>query len=149
VKTFSRILIPVDFSECSRAALDTAATLAVAVGATVDLLHVWQPLSRPHSAPPWAESLPAQAEFDRARAAVLLNEVAEHLRAQGVRVGRELIGGGDPGEEIDLVAQEEDYDLIVVGTHGRSGLRRFFLGSVAAHVVQHARCPVLVVPPDT
>jgi universal stress protein A len=146
MKPICRILVPVDFSDCSKAAVDEVAALAPPLGATVDLLYVWQPIPMPHGIPPW-RGQPEEPEFDRARAAVLLNQLAETLRARGVAVGRELIGGGDPGEEIDAVSEQEDYDLIVIGTHGRSGFRRLLLGSVAAHVVQHARRPVLVVPP--
>ena len=65
-------------------------------------------------------------------------------RAAGVRVNF-LIWEGEPAEAIVDAARSEQVDLVVVGSHGRGGVGRFFIGSVSDHVVRHAHCPVLVV----
>ncbi len=71
-------------------------------------------------------------------------ELASRGRAAGVRVTF-LIWEGDPGESIVDAAQSEQVDLVVVGSHGRGSVGRFFLGSVSDHVVHNAHCPVVVV----
>jgi nucleotide-binding universal stress UspA family protein len=80
------------------------------------------------------------------------NSVAQALVMQARRAGvaaRFLIWQGDPGESITAAAESESCDLIVVGTHGRTGLRRSLAGSVSDYVIRNASCPVLVVRPIT
>ena len=73
----------------------------------------------------------------------------EKLRQSVSRKGREVeseVAFGSPVEQINDYVAKEDVDLIITSTHGRSGLRRVFIGSTAERIVRHATCPVLVVP---
>lgn len=138
------ILAPVDFSEHSNAALDWALTLATPWRAHVLMLHV---VSLPTDPPLIMETsvnlsdleaaLKAEAE---ARARTLLEQMKNRTVPIEVRV---ILG--QPFSDICRIATEEKADLIVMGSHGRGGLSRALLGSVAERVVRHASCPVLVV----
>lgn len=144
---FRKILCPTDFSDTSRAALDSAVSLALALklGARVTLLHVYQ---APGVALPDGVALGGAEEMT-----ALANMVDASLRAWqgeaqalGMTVDVETaIGATAP--EIDRVASEGHYDLIVMGTHGRTGLAKALLGSTAAKVIQKAPCAVLTVRP--
>jgi nucleotide-binding universal stress UspA family protein len=132
------ILHPTDFSDRSRNALALASSLARDYGAQLILLHV---LPRPIVGfgegviPPDLADLRAEAREDLAR--VILPDI-------DVVADRRLLEG-DPGTMILKVALEESVDLIVMGTHGRSGLGRLLMGSVAESVMRRSRCPVLTV----
>jgi len=137
-----RILVPVDFSPCSDSALSYATSLAQKLGAAVDVLHVWEPPARLE---PWQP-----AEFDRFMQGSLdehrteLERLVGPLREEGIPMRHKVVADtAVPG--IVHEADTGNYDLIVLGTHGRTGLRRVLLGSVAEAVVRHARCPVLTV----
>jgi len=148
-----RILVPVDFSVCSLAALEHAVGLAERFGSAVDVLHVWQlpsTLGRDDSvALPGHrhETVAALAESQTRQA---LDAVVVEVAQRGVSV-RTLIEGGTPSEAIIEHARQGAYDLIVMGTHGHTGLPHLLRGSVAEQVVRRAPCPVLtirVVEPD-
>ena len=142
---FSRILVPVDFSAQSDAALEDAIDLARRLDGKIVLLHV---LSVPAFAFPDASiPMPAQTvvEIQNASRTQLL-QLEERVRKAGVGVSTRLLEGA-PFVEIVRAARSEQADLIVMGTHGRSGLRHALLGSVAEKVVRKAPCPVLVVRP--
>jgi len=147
MKQLSRILVPVDFSECSRAALEHASTLAKSFDATVDLLYVWE---APAFIAPEAmvgaagttQTL-SQLAGDQARAA--MKEFHEKAVADGIAIGTTCVEQGDPARTIVEVAERDGYDLIAMGTHGRSGFAHLLLGSVAEKVVRRSTCPVLTV----
>lgn len=140
-----RILCPLDFSENSEHALKYAAAFASAYDAELILLHVVEP---PVYAIP---SYPVVSEFS----AETLKEVKEYseqhmhkmrdLYAANVRLVREEITAGLPFLEIINMAKGTGSDLIVLGTHGRTGLAHMLIGSVAEKVVRKAPCPVLTV----
>lgn len=145
VPTLSRILVPVDFSPCSRAALEQAAFLASRLGATLEVLHVWEPSG--FVGPDTLAVVPVtagQPGWEEARASVR-REVERILpdgagaAAVGIRVE-----AGAPADTI-LAAAASGADLVVMGTHGRRGLARLLLGSVAEAVLRRAPCPVLTV----
>ena len=140
--TFKRIVIATDFAESAERALDYAAELARMQGAELILLHVFAGLP----AYPEVASVQLATIFEEQRRWVedQLQQRAERAQTTGVRV-RPLVRTGSPAAMIAQTAQEEGADLVVVGTHGRSGLDRFLLGSVAERVVRTAPCPVLVV----
>jgi nucleotide-binding universal stress UspA family protein len=142
-----RILVAVDFSDASRAALVTAARLARRSDAAVDLLHVWQPPTpTPHELIASTPSLlERRAANERSAAEADMEELRSLLESLGASPDRELLAVGDPATEILSVAQQGNYDLVVVGTAGRRGLARAFLGSVAEKVLRHSPCPVLTV----
>jgi len=140
-KPFAHVLCPVDFSPSSRAAAELAVELAQPAGAGVTLLHVVD------MAFTSGELRPREIYRDVDRqAAELLYAWARELNAKApVRV-TQLTRMGSPGAEL-LAALDADrtFDLVVMGSHGRTGLPRLVLGSVAEKTVRHAPCPVLVV----
>ena len=128
-----RILVPVDFSDCSLAALDHAASLAQRFGASIHVLHVWDHRDQ------------TLAHFAQTGAGEAMDSVLGDLEQHGVGGVRGRLASGDPSETIIQIAREEHYDLIVMGTHGHSGLVHLLHGSVAEKVVRRAPCPVLTV----
>jgi nucleotide-binding universal stress UspA family protein len=139
-----RILHATDFSRASTPALKGAISMAKANHARLTVVHVMAPpsLALPgegYVSPALYESLESSA---RAAAQKRLNAVLARARAAGVRA-RGLLLEGVPHELIARAARKAD--LLVIGTHGRSGLARLFLGSVASRLVALAPCPVLTV----
>ncbi len=125
--TFQRILFATDFSEASRHALTEAAALARRLGAEIHLIHVL-----------------ALHDADPAVASDLLLS-AVPPGAEDVVAERQVVRALRPELGVIHAAREGDFDLIVLGTHGRTGLKHVVLGSVAERVVQLAACPVLTV----
>jgi len=140
---FRKILCPIDFSESSREALKAAARLATYEVAELTLMHVWQSTIRlseetlMHSDVLEYERNQAQAGLAAAKAEV------ESLGAKAV--SSKLVTGVPWKAIVDEVASNPVYDLLVMGTHGRTGIMRALLGSVAERVARHAECPVLLV----
>jgi universal stress protein A len=137
-----RILVPIDFSDCSKKALQYALPLAREQQAAITLLYVVPPAygSGEYPAIDYAQfeaSLRESGEKQLAKLAV--DEV------RGEVPGDTLVRAGSPSREIIEVARSLPADLIVISTHGRTGLKHVLLGSVAEHVVQRAPCPVFVV----
>jgi universal stress protein A len=137
------ILVPVDFSDDSQAVVDRAVELARVSRASLTLYHVHEPARAP--------SGEYDASVDRLELARLEAE-EEQLRKWAVSLRPRVDAGflmqsGSPWECIVHQAATSSADLIVMGTHGRSGVKRLFLGSVAERVVQHAPCSVMVVRP--
>ena len=140
---FQRILVAVDFSEESRSALACAAEMAGKFGASLTLVHVVEP----HFGPPDTD-VPAltgeQSDAEEfAEAKLELSGLAEQMLGQ-CRVVETAVRGGLAFYEITEAAKALGADLIVVGTHGYTGLKRALLGSTAEKVVRHSPCPVLV-----
>ena len=136
-----RILCPVDFSDCSGEALRAAADLAKQSGGALTLLHVYSAASFADAGPAFTEALD-QLKASAERALAGWRRDAELRGAQKVDTYAIL---GVPWEEIVALARSRESDLIVVGTHGRTGLKHALVGSVAEKVVRHAPCSVLVV----
>jgi len=139
--TIQRILVPVDFSTQSRAAIKTAIVFAEALGARVDVAHLW---SQPAGHPPGVESTLAQ--FGASEAGAQMRDYLASLEERGVDVrGRLQLVHDEPSRAIVDLATKEGFDLIVIGTHGRTGMAHMLHGSVAERVVRHAPCPVLTI----
>ncbi len=144
---WKRICCPIDFSDASRAAMEVAADLAKRFGAELVLLHAYPipgytfPDGSVVASPKMMQDLADQAQrhLEEWRAE------AEQL-AGGVRVTAEK-AVGEPAAEILEVAREQGADLLVLGTHGRTGLEHALMGSIAERVVRRAHCPVLTVRP--
>jgi nucleotide-binding universal stress UspA family protein len=137
-----RLLVPVDFSEASLSALDHAACLAAEWSASLTIVHVvarddgWLEIGREEFRD-LDKSLQKQAAHElRAIATNLPHRIKPDLE---VRIGR-------PAEEIVAAADQGKSDLIVLSTHGRSGLDRYLMGSVAERVARLAPCPVYLMP---
>lgn len=140
MESFQRILCPIDFSETSMAAFRYADRLANVSGAELLLLHAFD---SPESYDLLGQTQPVDpalgAQLESYRSASPKVKVTHALHA------------GHPGEVICWFGEDRNCDLIVMGTHGRTGLKHLFMGSVAEHVLRHSRCPVLVVrmrPPE-
>lgn len=139
----SRILVPVDFSPCSRAALDFAAQLSDQMRAPMDVLYVHEPSS--YLGPYALATLPEagrEQEWGKTRED-LLRELDVFLGAMRNRVKGVRVELGLPGDVIPDVAKKGEFDLIVMGTHGRGGVQRLVVGSVAETVMRKAPVPVL------
>lgn len=146
---WKRICCPVDFSDASRAALEVAADLARRNGATLTLLHAYPipgytlPDGSVVASPNMMQELAAAAEQHLAD----WRAEAERLGAAGAKTEKVV---GEPAREIVAWAGANGADLLVLGTHGRTGFEHALLGSVAERVVRKAACPVLTVrPPRT
>jgi len=136
---FKKILCPVDFDSNSAAALNFAARLAHDYRGALHLLHVVKFPFEPSEQPVEAD-LPEWRRDARAR----LEKFAAKYLSDGVKY-QASVKRGDPARAILETARALRPDLIVVATHGRTGLRHAFLGSVAEHVVRESRVPVLIV----
>lgn len=135
------ILVPTDFSEPSGKALDYAVTMATSFGAKITLLHVYQLPSEafPYGSGTFPPEL--QGEIADGVAAALAKLVARYPKA-GLQSRAEI---GDARDTIIAVAKEIGADLILLGSHGRRGIARALLGSVAEGVLRSALVPVLTV----
>ena len=138
-----KILVPVDFSPPSQKALEYAIDFARQVGGELTLLHVLKPLATPAfpdlgAAPAFSEQQLVEAESD-------LRELAARANAAGVAHATCDMRMGFATNEIVDAARELESDLIVIATHGYTGLRHFCIGSTAERVVRAAPCPVFVV----
>jgi nucleotide-binding universal stress UspA family protein len=145
---WKNILVPHDFSPCAERALGLAAELAKAQEAALWLLHVTElPENLARDTPVQSSNekvLVPLGEYARSGAARRLEGIAEPLRRQGLSVATKAVLGTRT-EAILRVAHELRSDLIVVGTHGRTGLSHMWLGSVAEKLVRFAPVPVLTV----
>ena len=143
-----RILCPVDFSDLSHEAMAEAVALASKVEGTVHLLHVVEPVPGAHrgegmSAGRSLEDLVEQAQGTLER----WRGEAEALLPGRVTAEVTAAGGEPAADDVARAAGDGGYDLVVMGTHGRRGIRRLVVGSVAEGVVRGAPCSVLVVRP--
>lgn len=140
------LLAATDFSACSKEAIDHAVQLAHKMKGRLTLLHVFEsPFFYPAETPlgnypevyQWLHDF-KQEELKK------LNALTDDVRKKGLPV-ESLFKEGAPSAEILRTAKEIDADLIVLGTHGRKGLSRVMMGSVAERVAREAPCPVLIV----
>ena len=140
--TIQHILVPTDFSPYAEQALDYAIALAKRLQARVTLIHVISPVlwgtgDVPAAPPPtYCEAIEAEVQQG-------IEAALKRVRAAGLE-GQTLVAYGAPFDRIITTARDQGVDLIVMGTHGRTGLPHLFLGSVAERVVRLAPCPVLV-----
>jgi nucleotide-binding universal stress UspA family protein len=138
VVPFAKILCPIDFSDASEVAMDFAAELHAK---SITLLHIIEVIM-PYSGEPfptvYVDEIEERTTEELDRAATLLRKLAEVPVETTSRQGR-------AGQEvIEALDEDRAFDLVVIGSHGRTGIKRALLGSVAEVVVRHARCPVLV-----
>jgi len=137
-----KICCAVDFSESSRQALEEAADLARRFDSRLTLIHVFEavPVAAGEGILP-PPDLIEQMTIELSRK--LESWKAEAERRADRPVGQSVLSG-DPASQIVRFAREGEFDLVVTGTHGRTGLKHLVLGSVAEKVVRQAHCPVLV-----
>ena len=133
------ILLATDGSPASEPASEQAIDLATKVQARLLVVSVFAASSRPSEA-----STEAAVVDSRDSLTSKAQAIVQRAKAAGADATF-LVWEGDAGEAIVAAANSEGVDLIVVGSHGRSGVSRFFIGSVSDYVVRHAHCPVMVV----
>jgi universal stress protein A len=139
----TKILVPIDFSDCSKKALQYAVPFAKEFGATIALLHVVQ-INSPAGPEFGAIDFPLiQADLRKDAEKQLAELAATDVQEQAAV--ETLVRSGQEVMEIVDAAKELESDLIIISTHGRTGLKHVFMGSVAENVVRLAPCPVLVV----
>jgi nucleotide-binding universal stress UspA family protein len=142
--SFRRILIALDDSAIAAHAVEVGTELATALKAQTALVHVVDPTLafQPDSGIPAAEWVATQKREGQSFLATAAQRAGELPAWQFLREGK-------PADQVLAAASEWDADVIVIGTHGRSGVSRLVLGSTAESVVRHAPCPVLVIRPPT
>ena len=140
----SRILHPTDFSRASGAAFTEALRLAKKNRSELVIAHVLAPVVPAVDGYIAPEMYTQLEESGRRYGKKQLDGLVARARKAGVRA-RGILLNGLVHERIVRAARAERADMIVIGTHGRTGLARFVLGSVASRVVSHAKCPVLTV----
>jgi universal stress protein A len=143
---YETILVPTDFSEPAELAWRHAAALARAGGGTVVVLYVAEPVLSHYGVVGLIPSVTELEEQHDIASRLKLQELVERATADGLSVKSRIVQGR-PWQEIVKVAEEAGADLIVMGTHGRTGFTHGAIGSTAERVVQRASCPVLVVRP--
>lgn len=134
------ILVPIDFSTCAEHALDYACGLADKLGSTIHLVNAIG-AALPELSIAVTDSM---IETLRTGAMAKLDQLATRPFPTA-KFGRSIIELGDARDAILKAAEAVDAELIVIGSHGRRGVSRMLLGSVAEHVLRRAPCPVLVV----
>ncbi|MBX7110824.1 MAG: universal stress protein [Dehalococcoidia bacterium] len=135
---YEKLLYPVDGSDLSLVALPHVAEIARASGAIVTVLQAVEIVTEAD-----AITVPER----RGEADESIHRIVASLRDQGVTVAAPRVIEGDAGRSIVEAADADAADLVIMATHGRSGVRRLALGSVADYVVGHASCPVLLIRP--
>lgn len=140
------VLLATDFSDAAEAAETQGLDLARRLGAEVVYVHVGTEPSLYGEGPFGMARVQSVYEAQRRWATDQLARRVERARGGGV-AARFLLPDGVPHQAIVEAAEQEHADIIIIGTHGRSGLERIFLGSVAERVVRLAPCPVLTVRP--
>ncbi len=138
MNTIRRILVPTDYSPTSEGALHQAIALAGSLGASIEVLHAWNP--EPYLNAPLATDAIAKVTAEAHQ------EMKDYVNNLHQPEGVEIVGRVHRGLAWEsIVTLSHEVDLIVMGTHGRTGMSRILLGSVANRVVQHAACPVMTV----
>jgi len=139
-----KILCPIDLSETSRHAFHQALHIAKLEGGSITLLRVHQPNAVTSIEDLGEDLQPVLERGDRAAFKEWVEEETAEVEVEGVEVDERFLIA-DPASAIVELAEEEGYDLIVIGNKGRSAVNRFLLGSVTSKVMHHASCNVLLV----
>jgi len=145
--TQKKILVPVDYSPSSKLALEWALVLADSMKASVHVLHTWEvpPYLRPDLTVWSGEISETLADHTHAEADKGMRAFLAAMKVEGRPNVTSQVLPGTPYATIVEVAKERGFDMIAMGTHGRSGVAHLLLGSVAEKVVRHAPCPVLTI----
>lgn len=142
------MLVPIDFSPCSRRAATYSLVLGGATGARIDFVYVWEPPV--FLGPEFFESVAGErslslSQVARGNALQSLEEFIDDLEVPDNVSIHPRVASGRVHEEILDLARSESYDLIVMGTHGRKGLAHLLLGSETEKVIREASCPIVVI----
>ena len=138
VDRFQRILVPLDGSDCAENVLPMVEKLATELKASIALLRVALAHTFPGVDPTEAEVKVVREAED------YLKKIEDRLKAKGFKVDSHVRYGNDAEEILDHAAQK-DIDMIAMTTHGRSGVKRFLIGSVAEKILRHSPKPIFLV----
>lgn len=144
VINLKKILVPIDFSDYSKNALKYAVPFAKQFGAEIILVYVVEPTIYPADFSFGQVGFPSIEEEIYKRGKTELEKLSEK-EIQGIVQARTRVETGKPFVEINRVAKEEEVDLIIIATHGHTGVEHILFGSTAEKVVRKAPCPVLSV----
>ena len=140
--SIKKVLVPIDFSDYSKSALKYAVNFAKSFGADITLIYVVEPIIYPPDFSMGQIAIPAvNTEWDQV-AQEELSKLAKNEISSDVKV-KTIIKTGKPFVEIIETASDENIDLIIISTHGHSGVEHILFGSTAEKVVRKAPCPVL------
>ena len=139
-----KILCPVDFSDCSEHAMRYAMAFAEAYGSQLELLHVVEMPFLPSYSTAGIPEIHFPLDEIKKQSRERLDKLVEECGNERYKISGNVVVGA-PFLEVVKVAKEGEFDLIVIGTHGRSGLKQMLIGSVAEKIVRKAPCPVLTV----
>jgi universal stress protein A len=140
----ANILVPVDFSECGQTAVRYALGMAAQFQAVVTLVHVVEQIIYPGD---WMYPPLAMSDFAAERRDEVQRKMEGLVHEPSAKVNH-VVRVGRAWQEVTDLAREINADLLVIATHGYTGLKHVLLGSVAEKIVRHAPCPVLTVRPD-
>jgi nucleotide-binding universal stress UspA family protein len=147
LKIFTKILIPLDGSKLSEHALKHLDAIAVDSHTRIIVLRVTEPVTALIAGGSDALDMAAIADKEaKVDAQAYLDKIASGLQKKGFHVDT-MVTNGDPADDILDYAEKNKVDLIIMSTHGRSGISRLFYGSDAEKVIRHATVPVLISPP--
>ena len=138
------ILVPVDFSECGQTAVRYALGMASQFQATVTLVHVVEQIIYPGD---WMYPPLAMSDFASEKRGEVQQKMESLVHEPRAKVNY-VVRVGRAWQEVTELAKEIQADLLVIATHGYTGLKHVLLGSVAEKIVRHAPCPVLTVRPE-
>jgi len=138
-----KILCPIDFSEHSLTALKIADEMAKTFHSELFIVNIIPPIpSVPTPPHPFVFDIPKYQDSLEINSKKSLDDIAKNKVSSDIKVNR-IVALGDPSTEIIKIADENNVNLIVVATHGRTGLGHMIFGSVAEKIIRHASCPVL------
>ena len=146
VKHVPTFLIPTDGSEPAEHGVAHGLALAKSLGTKVSVIFVVEPLSEMKRGPPFLGALAKYAELRKEQATSVLDRAANAAKEAGVSCKTFQVENGQPHQAIIAAAEDKGCDLIVMSSHGRSGLAMLLIGSVTNKVLTHAKIPVLVCP---
>jgi len=145
----NKILCPIDFSEHSLEALDNAVEMAQNLSSELVLTHIISPIPvRPTPTQPSEFDVSGYRDTLEENSEENMDSVIKKHIPDNVKV-KKVIRSGMPAQEIDDIAEEENIDLLIISTHGRTGLSHVIFGSVAEKIIRHAPCPVLTIRSKT
>src|SRR5215472_1545361 len=140
---YRHILIPTDGSELAEHGVAQGLALAKSLGAKVSVIFVVEPLSEMRG-PPFLDALATYVELRKEQARSALDRAADAAKQAGVSCETIQVENAQPHQAIIAAAEDKGCDLIVISSHGRSGLSLLLIGSVTNKVLTHAKTPVLV-----
>ena len=143
--SIKKILIPLVKSEYNDKIISYAIILAKGSGASITAIHVLDKSAEGDLGDVFGAKVEEYDKAKRKRAEELLNAVQQVIEKQGIKTGTEVIGSKSVPKGIIDYARESGADVIVIGTKGLTGVEKFFMGSVASAVIDHAHCPVFAI----